>query len=250
MPLLQLTVAYEGTRYAGWQRQKNAPTVQAVVEDALRRIIGKRVTVTAAGRTDSGVHAQGQVIHAHAETSLAPAVLRRALNALLPEDVLVRRVSAAPSAFHARYHAVRKRYRYRIATGPLRPLAERRYVHFVPQPLDVNAMRRAARFWVGRHPFAAFDASGRPAGATRQPGATRRRVYAIRIRRQGREVWVDITADGFLYRMARRMVGTLLEIGKGRWPVSTAKALLSRPGCVCAPTAPARGLCLMEVAYR
>lgn len=231
MPTLRFLIAYDGTRYGGWQRQRNAPTVQAKLETALRRLTGRRVVVIGAGRTDAGVHAWGQVAHATVVTRLPPRVLRQALNALLPPDILVRRVTQAPSTFHAQFQAARKWYRYRIATGPVRPLFDRPYVHYVPQPLDLAAMQRAARRWRGRHDFRAFHSAGRTVADTR------RTISTLRLAQRGRELRVDIEADGFLYHMVRRMVGALLLVGQGK------------PLPAIAPTAPARGLCLMRVTY-
>jgi len=218
--------------------------VQATLESVLRQIVGHRVIVTAAGRTDAGVHAWGQVTHATITTRLSPNALCRALNALVPPDMLIRRVTRVPTTFHARFSAVRKWYRYRIVMGPLKPLFERSYVHFVPRTLNVSAMRRAAKAWVGCHDFRAFHSTGR------STTSTRRHVHALSVTRQGREVWIDVEADGFLYHMVRRMVGTLLEIGKGRWTPRIAQALMDhRQPPVVAPTAPAKGLCLMSVSY-
>ncbi len=232
MPTFRFLIAYDGTRYGGWQRQRNAPTVQAKLETALRRLTGRRVVVIGAGRTDAGVHAWGQVAHAAVATRLSPPVLRQALNALLPPDILVRRVTRAPAAFHAQFDAARKWYRYRIATGPVRPLFDRPYVHYVPQPLDLAAMQRAARRWRGRHDFHPFHSAGRAVADTR------RTIQVLHLARRGRKLRVDIAADGFLYHMVRRMVGALLLVGQGNpWPAV-------------APTAPARGLCLMRVTYR
>lgn len=239
---VRFLLAYDGTRYAGWQRQHHAPTIQATLEDALRNITGHRTVVLGAGRTDAGVHAWGQVAHARLTTRLTVRTLQNALNAVLPPDIVVRRVTRVPNRFHARYDAVRKRYRYRIAVGPLKPLFTRDWVHWVAQPLNVAAMRRVAKAWVGRHDFGAFHSAGRPVASTR------RTVYALRIIRRapldhgltgrGGELHVEIEADGFLYHMVRRMVGVLLEIGKGK------------PRPIAAPTAPAKGLCLLEVKYR
>ena len=228
---LRLLVAYDGTHFAGWQRQQQGRTVQATLEDALTRLTGRRTTVIGAGRTDAGVHALGQVAHARVVTRLSPAVLRRALNALLPDDLVVRRLTLAPDRFHAQHDARRKWYRYRIATGPVRPLVERAYVLYVSQPPDLAVMRRTAARWVGRHDFRAFHSAGQPVASTR------RRVDRVRISRQGGELRIDVVADGFLYHMVRRMVGLLLEVGRGR------------PMPAVAPTAPAKGLCLMRVTY-
>ena len=241
--VVSLLIAYDGTRYAGWQRQRQAPTVQATVEAALQQLTGRRITTTVAGRTDAGVHAWGQVAHARLPVTWRAGALQRALNAILPLDILVRRVAREGDTFHARFQAVRKQYRYRIVAGPLRPLFERACAHYVPVPLDLAAMQRAATAWRGRHEFAAFHSSGRPMTSTR------RTVYDLQVARRGGEIHVDIEADGFLYHMVRRMVGVLLEIGKGRWPVSVARAMLHPHPPVVAPTAPAKGLCLMRVVY-
>lgn len=226
----RLVVAYDGTRYAGWQRQRNAPTIQATLEAALRQLSGRRVTAIAAGRTDAGVHAWGQVVHARLRTRLSPGTLRQALNAILPPDIVIRHAHYVPGTFHARYDAARKWYRYRILESADKPLFDRWYVHRVPQRLHLSIMQRAAQAWVGRHDFRAFHSNGRPVDSTR------RTVHRLRISRQGREVRIDVEADGFLYHMVRRMVGMLLEIGRGRRPAI-------------APTAPAKGLCLMRVSY-
>lgn len=237
----RLVIAYDGTRYAGWQRQRNAPTVQAALESALQRLTGRRIAVVGAGRTDAGVHAWGQVAHVRITTRLRPAVVRRALNALLPHDLLIRQVTLVSDRFHAQHQATRKWYRYRIATGPTKPLFTRAWVHWVPQPLNVAAMRRAARCWVGRHNFRAFHSSGSPAASTWRTittfRVTRRAPFDHGRTGRGVELHVDIQGDGFLYHMVRRLVGVLLEIGKGK------------PQPVVAPTAPAQGLCLMRVTY-
>lgn len=244
MPVVRMLVAYEGTHYGGWQRQKNAMTVQAALEQALHTITERHVAVAGAGRTDAGVHAWGQVAHADVPGRLSPAILHRALNACLPEDILVRRVTRVHGRFHARFDALRKRYRYRLVAGPLRPLFDRPFVHYVPTPLNVAAMRRAARYWVGTHDFRRFHSVGRTATSTR------RTVTALTIRQHGPELSIEVTADGFLYHMVRRMIGVLLQIGRGRWTPDMAGRFIhpSQPAPD-APTAPARGLCLMEVCY-
>lgn len=241
---LQLVIAYDGTRYAGWQRQRNAPTIQAELEKALRTLTGRRVIVTASGRTDAGVHAQGQVAHVRLQTRLTPTALRKSLNAILPPDIVIRSIQNVPGTFHARYDARRKWYRYRVVTGPEKPLFERAVVHHVPQRLNVAAMRRAARVWVGRHDFRAFHSAGRSVASAI------RTVHSLRVTQRGRAITMDITADGFLYHQARRMVGTLIEIGKGRWSPDIAATFVGRHRPpISAPTAPAKGLCLMRVAY-
>lgn len=243
MPAIRLVLAYDGTRYAGWQRQPNQPSIQSVLEDALRRLDERPVETIAAGRTDAGVHAWGQVVQATLHTPRSPRVIRRALNVLLPPDIVVRRVLPASPSAHPQFDAARKWYRYRLATGPVRPLFDRPFVHYIAHPLNLAAMRRAARSWVGRHDFRAFHSAGRPVESTR------RRVYRIGITRRAGGVAIDVVADGFLYHMVRRMVGALLLIGRGRWTPDTARRLLQPRATLVAPTAPAHGLCLMQVSY-
>ena len=226
-----MTLAYDGSRFAGWQRQKNRRTVQAVLEEALHKLSGSRVRVTGAGRTDSGVHAQGQVAHAAIRSTLPLKTLHRALNALLPEDIVIRSIQSAPAGFHSQYQAKAKTYRYTIWNRPTRPLFNRSQVLHIPQPLDVKAMRKAARLLEGRRDFRAFCSSGRPVRSTV------RTLHSLKVRTKQGTITIEAEADGFLYHMVRRIAGLLIEIGKG-------KGAPHIP-----PTAPAKGLCLMKVRY-
>lgn len=223
---LRLVVAYDGTDFVGWQRQKRGRTVQKTLEQALREILGRRVPVTGAGRTDSGVHAQGQAAHIEVASRMPPAELQRALNALLPADVSVRSVRPVGRRFHARYSAKSKWYRYTIWNDPVRPALERRQVAYISSPLDLRAMQRAAGLLRRARDFRAFGSRGSPI----------RRLKQLRIRKEGSRIFIDVRADGFLYHMVRRIAGFLIEAGRGRvTPIP--------------PTAPAKGLCLMEVRY-
>lgn len=261
----RLTIAYEGTRYAGWQRQKGKPTIQAELESAFHRIVGSRVRVTGAGRTDSGVHALGQAAHAAAATSMPPAALKRALNAVLPESILVTRLQAAPAGFHARYSAQSKWYRYLIWNSPERPLFDRGRMWHVPSPLALQKMQRAARALRGKHDFRAFHSSGRPVRSAV------RTLSRLSVRKEGKRILIDAEADGFLYHMVRRLAGVLVEVGKGKLTAKQAARYVQAPkgkrpagagplknggqppknrDLPPAPTAPARGLTLMRVRYR
>ena len=246
MPNFRLLVEYDGTDLEGWQIQPGpARTVQGVLVAALERITGAAVTVNGAGRTDAGVHAEGQVASASFATRLAPAELQRALNALLPRDVAVREVGLVPDAFHARRHARSKLYVYRLWTGTSRsPLRERTSLWVRPS-LDLEAMREAGQALVGSHDFASFRGVG---SAVRSSVRTLTRVE---IRGQlGGEVALDFEGTGFLRHMVRNLVGTLLEVGRGR------RASAAMPGLLAAldrnqagPTAPAKGLTLVRVRY-
>jgi tRNA pseudouridine38-40 synthase len=244
---LKLTLAYEGTAFAGWQRQPGERTVQALVEEALAAIDERPVAVVAAGRTDAGVHALAQVASAEVSTGLPPAVLVRALNVRLPDDVRVARVEEAPPGFDARRAARAKAYRYTIAQGEDPGPFVRRLVWHVPQPLDVAAMIEAAAALGGEHDFAAFQASGGDVKTS-----VRRLVQSRLVYEPGRPVYLryEVTGTGFLRHMVRNIVGTLVDIGKGRWPATEMPAILgSRTRQRAGVTAPPQGLVLVRVIY-
>jgi tRNA pseudouridine38-40 synthase len=234
-------VEYDGTDFAGFQVQPGKRTVQGVLEDALRRLSNETVRrVDGAGRTDAGVHASGQVIAFSYEGRLKMAELERALDALLPPDVTIRRVRRAPTGFHPRYAARYREYRYTVWNGPRSPLHERTALG-VRVPLDTAAMARAGSVFEGRHDFSSFGA------ADRSPVRT---VNAVRVRRNGRTVTIDVRADAFLRGMVRRMVAVLLEVGKGTMNEDAVRAALagSEPAFFGA-AAPAKGLTLRRVEY-
>ena len=260
--ILKLTLAYDGSRLEGWQRQSKERTVQGELERALQQITGAKVRVTGAGRTDSGVHAEGQVAHAVLRTRLSPSVLQRALNAILPGDIVVRSVRVAPSGFHARYDARSKLYRYTLWNHAVRPLFGREQLTHVSDPLDLPAMRRAARRLQGRHDFRAFcsepgKASGAASSSRSRSGrpvrSTIRHLRRLTVTREGPRVTIQAEADGFLYHMVRRMAGLLIEVGKGKIKPEGVRPLLAKRGLTpigfIPPTAPARGLCLVKIRY-
>ena len=233
-------VEYDGTDFAGFQVQPGARTVQGELEAALARISGgSRVRVVAAGRTDAGVHATDQVIAFTDPTGKPAEELARALNALLPEDVAIRKLRRVPAGFNPRYAARYREYRYTIWNGPRSPLRERAALG-LRDPLDIAAMGRAGSVFVGRHDFSAFGA------AHRQPVRT---VHSVRVRRTGSLVTIDIAADAFLRQMVRRIVNALIEVGHGRTTEeAVAEALESKRAAFNGATAPAKGLCLRRVA--
>jgi tRNA pseudouridine38-40 synthase len=255
-PTFRLVLEYDGAQFAGWQAQAgDARTIQEAVETAILQLTGCRVAVIGASRTDAGVHAEGQVASMSFDTRLAPAALGRALNALLPEDVAVRDVALAPEGFHARRDARSKLYRYAIWNGTERsPLRARRFCA-VPQALDLGAMRIAAAALAGTHDWSAFQVRGsewRAEGAAQ--GRTRsavRRVTGLSVLGvAGGEVWIEVEGEGFLRQMVRTLVGTLVEVGRGRRDPSSMPALLeSRDRAAAGPTAPAHGLTLVHVDY-
>jgi len=239
---LKLTIAYDGTAYGGWQRQPNAVTVQELLEKAVAKVLGSRLTVHGSGRTDAGVHARAQVASCSLVTHHPASVLRRALNANLPEDIRVWRVQEVDAKFHARFSATGKEYRYQIDTGKVADPFLRRYAWHHPRPLDVTAMRRAARVLKGRHDFTAFAAK-----SERSPVRT---ISKLAITRAGHKLTIAVAADGFLYKMVRSIVGALVKVGEGRLTVEQLQsALAGRKRTALIETAPAHGLFLWRVDY-
>ena len=234
-------VEYDGTDFAGFQLQPNARTVQGELEAALARLNGgERVVVDGAGRTDAGVHATGQVIAFTYAGRVPEPELARAINAQLPRDVAIRDLRRVPDGFHPRYAARYREYRYTVWNGPRSPLRERTALG-VRVPLDVAAMASAGSVFVGRHDFSSFGAPD-----DRSPVRT---VHAVRVRRDGRLVTIDVRADSFLRGQVRRMVAALLEVGHGKMDdVGLAAALAASGPALNGAAAPAKGLCLRSVA--
>lgn len=244
MKTIRLTIEYDGTDFAGWQLQPNGTTVQEMVEAALARVLGEPVRVHSSGRTDAGVHARGMVAHFRTERELPLTAYCEGVNGLLPRSVAVVAAEQAPEGFHARFDACGKWYRYTLCNRRIRSPLVDRYAWHVRTPLDVEAMRSAAAAFVGEHDFAAFRTTG--CAAT----STRREVYSVELAQERELLHIDVRGSGFLKNMVRIMAGTLVEIGAGRRRVSDVSRLLGAPERAGAgQTAPARGLCLMEVWY-
>lgn len=254
---LRCTVEYDGTAFAGFQRQPGRSTVQGALEDALLRVTQQPVTIVGAGRTDAGVHALGQVIHFRLDSSLPNARLQRAVNACLSDGVAIRDLEEVGPGFHARFSARSREYRYVVENAAIpSPLMRQRAYH-VSHPLSVDAMDAAARPIVGRHDFGAFGspmertvvgARGDEPRAVR--GHTDRTMYAARCWRRQRFVLFCFVADAFLRHMVRMLVGTLLRIGSGKLPVQVVSDLLRGDNSTPAgPAAPAHGLYLVRVRY-
>ena len=240
---VRAVVAYDGTDYQGYQRQANGPTVQGVLEQALAQVTGGQVTVWAAGRTDAGVHATGQVIAFDVTWDHPLPALQRALNATLPADVAVREIERAQPDFHPRYDARSRHYRYTVYNWPVRSPLNRRTSLHVAHGLDLAAMQEAADQLPGRRDFAAF---GRP------PQGTNTVRQVLTAEWSGKSPWLffDVEANAFLYRMVRSLVGTMLQVGLGRMTVEDFRHVLAaRDRALAGPTAPPHGLCLIEVAY-
>jgi tRNA pseudouridine38-40 synthase len=241
---LRLTLSYDGTDFFGWQTQSHHRTVQQTLENAIHELTGEHVRANASGRTDTGVHAVGQVVNFYSNTALAADVLVRALNAHLPADVVVRDVQGVPQAFDANRDAKRKLYRYVIHDGDVPDLFMRRYCHHSRHRLDAAAMARAATALRGRHDFHSFE--------TDWPNrmSSVRTITHLAVNRMGDWVWLDVEADGFLYNMVRAIAGTLINVGRRYWPeTQVADILKAEDRTRAGPTAPAQGLFLMRVTY-
>lgn len=244
MRKILLIIEYDGTAYAGWQVQPNGLAVQEVVEKALAEILGHEVRIHSSGRTDAGVHARGMAAHFQAAADLPLKAFREGVNSLLPQDIAVREVREVPADFHARYSARWKWYRYTIYQNDVRSPLAARTAWYLRGCLDLDLMRAAAEALVGEHDFSAFRSSGCVAKTTV------REIFSIEISSDYEWVHIDVRGSGFLKNMVRMIVGTLVDVGKGRRPVEDVAILLGGSAAMsCGQTAPAHGLCLQEVWY-
>ena len=243
---IRLTVAYDGTDYAGWQVQKNAKTVQGEIEKALKKIYGAKIRLIGAGRTDSGVHARAQIANFFETKKVSLKQLRSALNANLPKDISIVAVEKALPKFHARFDASGKVYRYTILNDPVSDPFTRNYCCRIPYRLDLSLMRKEAAVLLGRHDFKCFQ---RKSGSSPVKD-TRRTIKKVILQKKGNLIHITIEADGFLHNMVRNVAGTLIEIGRGYFHKgSMRKILSSKDRTKAGPTAPAGGLTLIEVKY-
>lgn len=246
VPRVLFTIAFDGSRYSGWQRQSGVETVQEHIERALLSVYGQSVAVEGSGRTDAGVHAIAMAAHADLPRELATGSVLMAVNANLPDDIAVRSVRAVPPDFHARFHARGKRYVYRIAVSRTRPAIARSYYHWVRRPLDLRSMREAAAHLVGKHDFASFATNP---GYERRRG-TVRTVHHLHLVQRPWGIDLAVQGDGFLYNMVRAIAGTLVDVGCGRLqPWDVRRILEACDRSVAGPTAPAGGLYLLQVLY-
>ena len=241
---IKITIRYDGTHYAGWQFQKNAPTVQAAIESAIKKVTGKKTNLIGSGRTDSGVHAKSQIANFKTSSKLPLKNIHMALNCILPKDIVIWRAEETHPGFNSQHEAKTKTYRYTISNSNFVDPFIRRYAAKCFYDLDIKKMKKAALFLLGRHDFRSFQAKG---GAQRDPVRT---LYSIGIVKDGNLIYIDMKADGFLYNMARNIAGTLIEVGRGKISAEKTKYILAKKDrSFSGPTAPAHGLCLMKVRY-
>ena len=241
---LRLDICYDGTRYRGWQRLSGVDnTIQGKLETALSRILGEPIEISGSGRTDAGVHARGQVANFHCESDMPAGRILEELRRYLPEDIGIYSCKDCSPRFHARLNAKEKTYCYRIWNSENPCVFDRRFVAVMPEKLDVDAMKQAAEMLTGEHDFSAF------CGNPKFKKSTVRYIRAIDIRRQGDEIQLSFTGNGFLHNMVRILVGTLVEVGRGERDAQSIPQLFGGKRAESGFLAPAQGLCLMEVMY-
>lgn len=274
---IRLIVSYDGTDFFGWQRQPTVPTIQGAIETAIEQIVGEKISLHGSGRTDAGVHALNQVANFKTRGAIPCDNLLKALNNLLPLSVRIKRVEDVAESFHSRHDARSKTYRYRILTAPVASPFIARFVHQYSYPLDLHRMARAARILEGEHDFTSFAAAPDAEDCTHVPsadGSRRNSAFAgphsdsilptpysgsaVRTIFSSRILWrprtsilaYEVRGSGFLHHMVRNIVGTLLEVGRGKLMPQGVRAILeARDRTRAGPTAPASGLCLMKVEY-
>lgn len=245
MPLrnLKLTIEYEGTNYHGWQKQaKGIRTVQQTIEKVLEKLLQEKVKLIGSGRTDAGVHALAQVANFRTNSLISKVKLKKALNSLLPPDIVIKKIEDVDLSFHSRYCAKSKVYRYIILNREFPSAFLKNRVYFYPHPLDLRLMRKSANILKGRHDFRCFQLKDK------FERRSTRNIKNIRIFKRSNLINIEIEADGFLYGMVRSIVGTLIEIGRGRG-IDLKKILKAKKRAFAGPTVPACGLYLVKVNY-
>lgn len=240
----KITLAYDGTRYHGWEKKKNLETIQGKLEAVLTRLCAQEIQVDGAGRTDAGVHAKGMVCSVKLDTAQSTEQLCAAMNRYLPDDIAVLEVKEAAPRFHARLKAVGKTYCYTCYIGAAKPVFDRRFVTVLERQPDCNAMRQAAEYLLGEHDFKSF------CGNPKMKKSTVRTVDRLEIRHRGDYITFTVHGNGFLQHMVRILVGTLLEVGYGQRRAEEMPDLLAAQARrEAGATAPAQGLCLISVDY-
>lgn len=240
----KITVEYDGTDFGGWQRQKNARTVQEELERAVSKITTEEVNVIGSGRTDAGVHALGQVANFKTNSRIKPGNLLKGMNSLLPESITVKNIEEVNLKFNARYDQKLKTYKYTIWNSPIRTSLNFKFCHHLAVPLNIKKIRSGSKFLLGEHNFSSFESkSNKGKNSVRE-------LKVIKIDTDEDYINISITGTGFLYNMVRAIVGTLIEVGRGKLePAEVKHILLKKDRKFAGPTAPAKGLCLMEVKY-
>ena len=242
---IRLLIEYDGTNYAGWQWQKNDKTIQETLSKAVVQVVQEPVKIYGAGRTDAGVHALGQVANFNTNSNIPSKRLIRAINFYLPHDITVKEAVDVEESFHAQYNAVSKVYQYTLFNDWIRTSLSRNFCYVCGFQLDMDKMTHAAQYLTGTHDFTSFTTRAL------QEKNRIRTIKKLEMKKEGKYIYFTVEADGFLYNMVRSIVGTLIEVGRGKTAVENVKVILdARNRNLAGPTAPAKGLCLMEVKYK
>ncbi|QUH28914.1 tRNA pseudouridine(38-40) synthase TruA [Vallitalea guaymasensis] len=241
---IMLVVAYDGTKYCGWQVQKNAITIEQKIYEACQKLFSREIKIVGASRTDTGVHALGQIVVLKVETSIPINKIPYAINAYLPEDIVIRDAKLVTSSFHPRYNAKNKTYEYKIYNSRF-PLPQyNRYAHFYHKSLDIDKMKKAARYFIGEHDFKAFCSTGSSVKTTV------REIYKCEVTVEDKMIVISINGNGFLYNMVRIIAGTLIDVGRGKIePDYIIDIIDSKDRSKAGATAPAKGLTLIKINY-
>ncbi len=245
MKNLKLTIEYDGTKYNGWQRQtKTENTIQSKIEKVLSLMANTEIKIIGSGRTDAGVHALNQIVNFTTKSSITTNEIRDYCNRYLPEDIVVKQVEEVDERFHARYNAKSKKYLYRIWNGEYPTALYKRYSYYVPQQLNLNAMKEAASYLLGSHDFSAFTS------AKSKKKSHVREIHSIEFTKDRDFIDITLNGNGFLHNMVRIIVGTLIEVGDGtKKPADLERILKGKVRSEAGPTAPAQGLFLYKVYY-
>ena len=242
---IRLLIEYDGTNYAGWQWQKNDKTIQETLSKAVEQVVQEVVKIFGAGRTDAGVHALGQVANFNTKSNIPSERLIRAINFYLPHDITIKDAADVPETFHAQYCAVSKVYQYTLFNDWIRTSLCRNFCYVCGFQLNVDKMLDAAQYLIGTHDFTSFTTKAL------QEKNRIRTVKRLEIKKEGKYIYFTVEADGFLYNMVRSIVGTLIEVGRGKTAVANVKVILdAKNRDLAGPTAPAKGLCLTEIKYK
>ncbi|SEG07704.1 tRNA pseudouridine38-40 synthase [Caloramator fervidus] len=241
---IKLVIEYDGTRYCGWQRQKNGISIQEVIEKAIEKLTKEQVELIGSSRTDAGVHARGQVANFYTNTTIPSDKICYALNSILPQDIAIIESCEVPMDFHSRYNSIGKKYSYTILNRRIASPLLRNFSAHVPQPLDFEAMVKASKYFLGEHDFSAFKSTGSSVKTSI------RTIRKLDFTKDGDIIRFEIEANGFLYNMVRIIAGTLIEVGKGKIRAEDIPLIIkSKDRSKAGPTAPAQGLCLEKVYY-
>lgn len=240
---IKLVIEYDGTNYDGWQQQKSGKTIHQTLNKAIVKVVNEEITLLGAGRTDAGTHAMGQVANFETQSNIPLFNLAQAINYYLPKDIVVKSAKKVPEKFHSRYSAKSKVYRYTILNSNTRSAIGRNYCHYYATDLDIEKMQKASKALIGKHDFSTFKSKSEVISSVRT-------IKKLEIKKKGEYLFFTIEADGFLYKMVRAIVGTLLEVGRGKMTIGKFKetvksGIRSKAG----NTVPAHGLCLLRVKY-